>query len=112
MLCELLDNACKYTPQGEKIIFSALNQVDAMKISVCNWGVEIPESERSLIFEKFYRIPNNDPWKQGGTGLGLALVSQIVARLGGTIAVDSGVGQTCFILTIPLMQAGWSYGRI
>lgn len=106
VLCELLDNACKYTPQGEKIIVSVASQQEAMQICVFNWGVEIPAGERSKIFEKFYRIPNNDPWKQGGTGLGLALVTQIVARLGGTLEVDSNAGQTCFILKIPLNPAG------
>ncbi|KJH70809.1 hypothetical protein UH38_16080 [Aliterella atlantica CENA595] len=106
VLCELVDNACKYTPEGEKISVSVSAQADTMQICVCNYGVEIPPRELTLIFEKFYRIPNNDPWKQGGTGLGLALVNQIVARLNGTIEVRSGGGQTCFILKIPLVQAG------
>ncbi len=103
---ELLDNACKYTPAGEKIIVSVSAENETMQITMFNWGVEIPEGERTQIFEKFYRIPNHDPWKQGGTGLGLALVAQIVARLGGTIKVESGAGQTCFILKIPLTQTG------
>ncbi len=106
VVCELLDNACKYTPEGEKIVVSASAEDETMQITAFNWGVEIPEGERTQIFEKFYRIPNHDPWKQGGTGLGLALVAQIVARLGGTIKVESGAGQTCFILKIPLTQTG------
>lgn len=106
VISELLDNACKYTPSGEKIIVSASAENETMQITTFNSGVEIPERERTQIFEKFYRIPNHDPWKQGGTGLGLALVAQIVARLGGTIKVESGAGQTCFILKIPLTQTG------
>ncbi len=48
------------------------------------------------IFEKFYRVPNADPWKQGGTGLGLALVQKLVEQLGGEIQVASGDGWTTF----------------
>jgi len=43
---------------------------------VSNTGVEITSQELPYIFDRFYRIPNNDPWEQGGTGLGLALVKK------------------------------------
>ncbi|HEY9895798.1 MAG TPA: ATP-binding protein [Candidatus Sericytochromatia bacterium] len=56
-------------------------------------------SERDRIFEKFYHIPNSDPWKYGGTGLGLALVKRLVGRLGASIQVKSGNRQTTFIIT-------------
>ena len=39
-------------------------------------GVTIPVDEQERIFDKFYRVPSADPWKQGGTGLGLALVKK------------------------------------
>ena len=101
---ELLDNACKYTPLGEKIVITANNQGEMMQISVTNAGVEIPKSERERIFERFYRIPDSDRWKQGGTGLGLALVRQILSRLGGTISVvEQNCQQTCFMVELPLM---------
>ena len=75
-----------------------------MQISVTNYGVEIPKSERERVFDRFYRIIDSDRWKQGGTGLGLALVKQILTRVGGTINVaDSDRGQTCFIVELPLM---------
>ena len=100
---ELLNNACKYTPPGEKIVVKAVNCQGVMQISVLNYGVEIPTSERQQVFERFYRIPNSDPWKQGGTGLGLALVKQILSRIGGTIVVaDSDRRQTCFMVEVPL----------
>lgn len=102
LLSELLDNACKYTPSGEQIVVTAQAQSGMMQLSVSNSGVEIPASELPLIFDKFYRIPNNDPWKQGGTGLGLALVQQLVAHLGGTLDVESLAGQTRFTLELPL----------
>ncbi|MFQ3629690.1 MAG: GAF domain-containing protein, partial [Cyanobacteriota bacterium] len=82
---ELLQNACKYTPSGESIYVSASLEGDEAEshphpsslpphcaIHITNTGITIPEQERDRIFEKFYRIPNSDPWKYGGTGLGLA----------------------------------------
>ena len=98
ILTELLHNACKYTPAGETITVSAQAIASTLKICVSNAGVEIPVAECDRIFDKFYRIPNNDPWKHGGTGLGLALVKKLTERLGGQIHVESGSGQTAFIL--------------
>ena len=73
-----------------------------IQISVSNSGVEIPASEIPRIFDKFYRIRAHDVWNQGGTGLGLALVQQLVTRLGGKIFVNSSKGQTCFTVELPL----------
>jgi signal transduction histidine kinase len=69
-----------------------------MLISLTNTGVEIPAQEMPRIFDKFYRIPNRDPWKHGGTGLGLALVRKLAERLGAMIEVRSSNRQTTFIL--------------
>lgn len=102
ILSELLNNACKYTPSAEQIAVKARSAADKMEVSVMNTGVEIPASERERVFEKFYRIPNSDPWKQGGTGLGLALVQKLVANLGGTIHLESAANQTCFTVSLPL----------
>ncbi|MGA7936448.1 MAG: PAS domain-containing protein [Kovacikia sp.] len=121
ILSELLTNACKYTPSGGTIVVSAHvireNQGDFFRpspssppssssptllISVTNTGVEIPPHELSRIFDKFYRIPNNDPWKHGGTGLGLALVQKLANRLGATIHVESTGGQTTLKLYFPI----------
>jgi PAS domain S-box-containing protein len=71
-------------------------------ISVRNSGVEIPESEYDRIFDKFYRIPNSDPWKYGGTGLGLALVKKLVEHLRGNITVSSGNQATTFAVQLPM----------
>jgi PAS domain S-box-containing protein len=119
ILTELLNNACKYTPPGETITVSA-QVIDpenhrishgnssliphplSLQITVTNTGIEIPQHERDRIFEKFYRIPQNDPWKYGGTGLGLALVQRLVTQLGATIHLESSNNQTTFILSFPL----------
>jgi len=105
---ELLNNACKYTPAGETIRLWVEAEDTGFRLSVSNSGVEIPESERDRIFEKFYRIPNHDPWKHSGTGLGLALVQRMVQQLGGYITVDSGPHQittfTLHLLSNPLAR--------
>jgi len=100
LLTELLHNACKYTPAQETITVSAQATSEMLEICINNTGVEIPIAERDRIFDKFYRIPNSDPWKHGGTGLGLALVKKLTKQLGGNIRVESSDGQTTFILEL------------
>ena len=72
------------------IIFSISNQS------------EIPAAELPRIFEKFYRVSRADRWKQGGTGLGLALVQKLVEHLQGTISVESCEGWTTFTVKLPI----------
>ncbi|MEN9270809.1 MAG: ATP-binding protein [Thermostichales cyanobacterium HHBFW_bins_127] len=86
---ELLTNACKYTPPQESIHLRVEQQGDHLQIRVINTGVAIPPELTPKIFEKFYRIPSQDRWKQGGTGLGLALVKQICQTLGATVTVEN-----------------------
>jgi signal transduction histidine kinase len=102
ILAELLQNAHKYTPSGETIAISALATDYTIQIRVSNSGVEIPQIEHDRIFDKFYRIPNNDPWKSGGTGLGLALVKRLVTQIGATIAIETSTNRTTFVVAIDL----------
>lgn len=107
ILTELLHNACKYTPAEQKIIVTITTQLSAqtyplLVINVTNTGIEIPVHEQQRVFDKFYRIPRHDPWKHGGTGLGLALVKRLSTYLGGVIQLESSSGQTQFILSLPL----------
>nr|WP_290222112.1 PAS domain S-box protein [Trichocoleus desertorum] len=112
IIAELLNNACKYTPpQGQIVLqvdYQPLNPLLGNKASVTlafRNQVEIPAAELPRIFEKFYRVPNADPWKQGGTGLGLALVQRLAERLKGNIRVESGAGWTTFLLTLPIQPS-------
>jgi signal transduction histidine kinase len=116
ILSELLHNACKYTPAGEAIHLSASvlssdstgadwARSSCLSIAVRNSGVEIPPEELDHVFDKFYRVPNNDPWKHGGTGLGLALVKKRVERLGGSITVFCENNWTSFLIQLP-----WNLG--
>ncbi len=111
VLAELLNNACKYTPAGGEIVVSVRhnystpapfppNEAEATIFTISN-SAEIPAVELPRIFDKFYRVPNTDPWKQGGTGLGLALVQKLVSQLQGTIFVESASGWTTFTVQLP-----------
>ncbi len=102
IIVELLENACKYTPPHETITVSTEALPAQVLIHIHNSGIEIPPAEQLRIFDKFYRIPNNDPWKHGSTGLGLALASQLANHLHGSIEVNSGDDLwTCFTLKLP-----------
>jgi signal transduction histidine kinase len=114
IVAELLNNACKYTPPQGQIVLQVdyqlqpQNTLPEAKASVTfafRNQVEIPAAELPRIFEKFYRVPNADPWKQGGTGLGLALVQRLSERLKGSIRVESGGGWTTFLLTLPIQPS-------
>ncbi|MBD1926157.1 GAF domain-containing protein [Trichocoleus sp. FACHB-90] len=102
IITELVNNACKYTPPGEKITVAVREVAGMIQISVSNSGIEIPESELPRVFDQFYRIPSNDRWKHGGTGLGLALVQKLITYLGGSVQVESKSGNTCFLVELPI----------
>ncbi|PSM50743.1 histidine kinase [Chroococcidiopsis sp. CCALA 051] len=102
VVTELLHNACKYTPASQQILMTADAFSNRLRLIVSNSGVEISESELDRIFDKFYRIPNSDPWKHGGTGLGLALVKKLVEHLGGTIKATASNGWTTFTVELPI----------
>jgi signal transduction histidine kinase len=111
ILIELLTNACKYTPTGEMIIVSADVSGNTTQLSVSSSGVEIATEEQSRIFDAFYRIPNSDPWQHGGTGLGLALAQKLAQRLGASIQVNSGNGQTTFTVQFPNKEFANNYAN-
>ena len=99
---ELLNNAYKYTPEGGVITISTEKSSSQLLLKVINTGVEIPVDEQERIFDKFYRIPNSDPWQHGGTGIGLALVKKLVELLEGEITVTSQEKATTFTLAFAL----------
>ncbi|MEM8502964.1 MAG: ATP-binding protein [Cyanobacteria bacterium P01_D01_bin.1] len=105
IMSELINNACKYTPPGHAILVEVAGKSCLMQISVTNTGVEIAEEERDRIFDKFYRVPSADPWKQGGTGLGLALTQKLISHLEGSITVNSGMNKTTFTVELPLKHS-------
>lgn len=102
ILTELLENACKYTPPQGRITITAHCDCTRLSMQVSNSSLEIPPTELTHVFDKFYRVPSSDPWKHGGTGLGLAVVRKQTEYIGGQIKVTSAFGETCFTLELPL----------
>ena len=98
---EFLHNACKYTPASQTITVQTEANESEISLCVINTGVAIPVEEQELIFDQFYRIPNNDPWKYGGTGLGLTLVKKLAKMLEATVDVKSENEQTVFCIRFP-----------
>ena len=101
ILTELLNNACKYTPQGENIELSVELSTSVLKLTIANSGVELTDTELKSIFDKFYRVPKSDRWQHGGTGLGLALVKKQVEYLGGSIQANNQDRQLVMTLELP-----------
>jgi signal transduction histidine kinase len=101
ILFELLNNACKYTAPGGKIRLGVRCEEEQVVFEVGNFA-QIPEEELGKVFDKFYRCPNADPWSQGGTGLGLALVEKLVRQLQGAIGVASVDEWTTFTVEHPM----------
>lgn len=101
VVVELVNNACKYTPPQECIRVSAQVINGYFHLAVSNGGVDISQQDLDRVFDKFYRVPQTDRWKRGGTGLGLALVKNLVEHLGGVITVTSNSGQIIFEISLP-----------
>jgi PAS domain S-box-containing protein len=105
LLINLINNAIKFTKQGEiKITVKPAAKKEMIKISVQDTGIGIAPDKQQKIFERFEQVDANKyNRKFGGTGLGLAICKQLVEAMGGEIDVKSklGVGST-FWFTLPL----------
>ncbi|WP_145232442.1 sensor histidine kinase [Gimesia algae] len=102
-IINLLSNAVKYTPNGREVRLRSRMEDTSAVIEVRDTGMGIPENSLPHIFDRFYRVPENNR-SAAGTGLGLALVHFIVTNVhNGSISVQSQVDKgTCFTVTIPL----------
>jgi signal transduction histidine kinase len=102
IVVELLNNACKYTPAGGEIGVEAFFRAENLTLIVENTCEDIAEEELTRIFDTFYRIPQQDRWRQGGTGLGLALVKQSVKWLEGTLLAQKQGDRFRIQIELPL----------
>ncbi len=85
----LLDNAVKYAPKESAIYFSLHKNANAVYIKVADEGPGIADEEKKKIFERFYRIGNEQVRKTKGTGLGLYLCKKIAADHNADISVTN-----------------------
>jgi signal transduction histidine kinase len=103
VLTNLVSNAIKYSPAGSEVTLAVEPRGDAVRISVRDRGIGIPQHEQARLFEPFYRASNASIRNYAGVGLGLHITREIVARHGGTISVESEEGKgSTFIVDLPL----------
>ena len=105
VLLNLLSNATRFTPDGGTLKIEAVREGDWCRVSVIDSGIGIKQEDQERIFEPFYQLDNSLTRGKGGTGLGLALVRQIVDKHGGRVWVESEYGQgSRFTFTLPLVE--------
>ena len=112
IVLNLVSNAFKHTFDGNVSV--ALRERDgAAELVVRDTGIGISPDQIPRLFERFYRVPNVRSRTHEGTGIGLALVQELVRLHGGTITVDSVQGEgTAFTVRIPLGRAHLPADRV
>jgi signal transduction histidine kinase len=103
VLGNLLSNAFKFTERGGCVTLSIQSEGDHVHMQVRDTGAGIPASQLPFIFDKFYQADNQNRTSLKGVGLGLAIAKGIVTAHGGSIGVESTVGQgTTFKIHLPI----------
>jgi signal transduction histidine kinase len=104
IVLNLISNAFKFTFEGEIVV--TLERVgDFAELRVRDTGVGIPADAIPKLFERFHRVPNTRGRTHEGSGIGLALVQELIKLHGGSIRVESAVDEgTTFIVTVPFGQ--------
>jgi two-component system phosphate regulon sensor histidine kinase PhoR len=101
-LCNLVDNAIKYSGKGAEISVHTNNIERSLVVSVSEKGPGIEKEYQEKVFEKYFRVPAGDVHNVKGFGLGLAYTKKIIELHGGKIELQSETGMgTTFTITLP-----------
>jgi signal transduction histidine kinase len=93
-ILQLIDNAIKFTPTGGKVTLSIQPEMGTLiMVSVTDTGIGIPANRINEIYEPFHQLDSSSTRRYGGTGLGLALVREIITAHGSVIEVQSEDGK-------------------
>jgi len=104
VLSNLLSNAIKYSPEDSKVILDARLEDNNVTLCVKDEGIGIPSESLDKIFDMFYRVEGTNNRRITGTGLGLALVKEIVHAHNGQAWVESILGQgSTFYISLPVV---------
>jgi PAS domain S-box-containing protein len=102
MLANLLSNAVKFTPDGGRVSLGVRSEPEWVHLTVSDTGIGIPPEDQSQLFQRFFRSRNVAELQIQGTGLGLSIVASIVESHGGTIDLQSALGEgTSFTVHLP-----------
>ncbi len=93
IVLNLLDNALKYSKENTEVTMVVHKKEKKSTISVIDLGIGIPADEVEFIFEKLYRVEKSRSRSFGGSGIGLAVVKELVEAHGGSIEVKSTLGE-------------------
>jgi signal transduction histidine kinase len=95
-MLNVLSNAVKYTPAGGSVTVTGRSDGAEVVVSVADTGIGIPAADQEQLFSRFFRASNARDSNLPGTGLGLALVRELLERQNGAVEVSSreGVGTT------------------
>jgi signal transduction histidine kinase/DNA-binding response OmpR family regulator len=109
ILTNLLSNAIKFTPDGGSIsvLVKAINHnnTETLQINIKDSGIGIAKEKLPYIFDRFYQVDNATTHQQSGSGIGLALVKELIKLMGGVINVSSEPGKgTEFIISLPVTK--------
>ena len=106
LLLNLVENAIRHSPPGGTITIGAAAHDGRAELWVDDEGLGIPEEERELVFDPFYRSPRDRSSRDGGSGLGLAIARSIVVAHGGSLTAESSAsGGAQLVARIPLIRA-------
>ncbi len=107
VLNHLLDNAIKFSPNGGTVRLDLDREGDMVCVRVKDEGIGLPSDQWEQVFDRFYQVDSSPTRRYGGTGLGLALVKEVVEAHGGAVWVESegvpGKGST-FTVFLPAYQ--------
>jgi signal transduction histidine kinase len=102
LLLNLLDNAVKYGPDGQTIVLAAAQAGNNVRLSVQDEGPGIPEDHRDRVWEPYHRLEREVGAQVTGSGIGLAVVDELVAEHGGRAWVeDAPSGGARFVVELP-----------
>ena len=101
ILGNLLANAARYAPRGGRVKVRAERRTADALITISNTGEGIPAADLPHVFERFYRVDKSRDRDHGGSGIGLAIVDQLVRAAGGKVGVESIPGHTRFWFSLP-----------
>ena len=105
LVCNLLDNANKYTVDAPVILVSTANTPGGILLTVEDNGIGMTKAVQSRIFDKFYRLPSGNVHTIKGFGLGLSYIKAILEANNGTIKVTSEPGKgSRFVVFIPFLN--------
>ena len=99
-----MSNALRYTPEGGQVTLSAVANENTVSLRVQDNGTGIAPEDLPYVFDRFYRGEKSRQRQEGESGLGLAIAKSLVEAQGGSVSVESVLGEgTIFTVALPVV---------